>query len=301
MEETYIASAIRHIAPSGRGDIVAVALFERVVSLWDLTTGLQISEFETILDFGGARLALSQEGSACLAAAYTVHGLACYDTPSGRLRWHRKDLKKIQQIAVTPDGHSAYCCFDEGPCQVISVSTGDTTESIRSVRGVWMDSRGYFQLRESRKLAVVNRDKKEVFRFAPESFAVLGAAIGKTRLAISEAGAHVRIFNLSTGQQVVRHTQPENHHVLGMASSPDDSCFYGVQRNYVSGGSNLLFRFNQDSSGHDLIRDLGRSAEFAFCRGGGFVLTSEGDLVECKSGNAVMKLPFPQKKYPKVK
>lgn len=299
MKETYTASAIRHIAPSSHDDMVAVALFEHVVSLWDLTTGLQISEFETILDFGGARLALSQEESACLAAAYNVHGLACYDTPSGRLRWHRKDLKKIQQIAVTPDGSSAYCCFDEGPCQVISISTGDTTESIRSVRGVWVDSRGDFQLRESRKLAVANRDKKEVFRFAPESFGVLDAAMSKTHLAISEAGADVRVFDLSNGQQVVRHAQPENHHVLKLASSPDGPYFYGVQWKYSSGGPKLLFRFSQDSPEQQLIRDLGQTAEIAFCRGGGFLLTSEGEVVDCNSGDTVMRLPFPQKEYPK--
>lgn len=299
MEETFIASAIRHIAPSGRGDMVAVALFEHVVSLWDITTGLQVSEFETILDFGGARLALSQEESACLAAAYNVHGLACYDTPSGRLRWQRKDLKKIQEIAVTPDGSSAYCSFDEGPCQVISISTGDTTERIRSIRSVWMDSRGEFQLREAHKLIMTNRDGKEVFRFAPESFGVLDAAFSKTHLATSEAGVDVRIFDLSTGQQVVRHTQPKNHHVLRISSSPDDSCFYGVQRDYVSGGPSLLFRFNQDSARHDLIRNLGRPAVIAFCREGGFLLTSEGELIDCKSGNTVMYLPFPQKEYPK--
>jgi len=298
-KETYTASAIRHLAPSAHGDMVAVALFERVVSLWDLTTGAQISEFETILDFGGARLALSQEESACLAAAYNFHGLACYDTPSGRLRWQRKDLKKIQQVVVTPDGSSAYCCFDEGPCQVISISTGETTESIRSLRGVWMDLGGEYQFHESRKLSVVNRDKKEAFRFDPESFGVLAAAISKTHLAISESGTDVRVFDLSSGEQVVRHVQPQNHHVLELSPSPDSPLFYGVQWKYQNGGSKLLLRFSPDGPESDVIRNLGQPAVVAFCRGGRDLLTSEGDVVDCRSGNTMLRLPFPQKQYQK--
>ena len=70
MKNTYTASAIRHIAPARDGNLVAVGLFERTVSIWNLATGKRISEFETVLGSSPYRLALSREESACLAAAW---------------------------------------------------------------------------------------------------------------------------------------------------------------------------------------------------------------------------------------
>jgi WD40 repeat protein len=247
-EETYIASAIRHIAPAHYGEIVATALFEKTVSLWDTSTGNRVSEFETILSFGGTRLALSRAEGACLAAAYKIHGLACYNTPIGKLRWQRKDLKKIQQIVVKPDEKYVYCCFDEGSCQLIEVATGKTTERIRGLRRIWLDSRYGFQLRKSSNLSVVDSSGKQSFKIEPNSFAVLDAAFSKNNLAISEAGADVRIFDLSSGQEVLRYAQPRNHHILELSSSAHGPAFYGVQWNYNDGGPKSLLRFSPEPS-----------------------------------------------------
>ncbi|MCB9421792.1 MAG: WD40 repeat domain-containing protein [Ardenticatenaceae bacterium] len=298
-KETYIASAIRHIAPSYNGEIIAAALFEQTVSLWNISNGLQVSEFETILDFGGSRLALSHVECACLTAAYHVHGLACYGTPTGELRWQRKELKKIQQIVITPNGRDAYCCFEEGPCQILDVSTGETTERIRGLRYVWLDPQSAFQLRKSNKLAVVDWNGKQAFQIKPDSFAVLDAVFSKKQLALSESGANVRIFDLASGREVVRHVQPKNHHVLELSFSEYDSMFYGVQWNYHNGGPKLLLRFNPESTETEVVRDLGRPAVVAFCQGGTHLLTSEGDVINCQTGEMVIRLTFPQKEYPK--
>jgi WD40 repeat protein len=298
-EQTYMASAIRHLAQSAGGDIIAAALFEHTVSLWDISTADRIAEFETILDFGGTRLALSQSEGACLTAAYHIHGLACYSTPAGNLRWQRKDLKKIQQIAVTSDGYRVYCCLEEGSCQIVDISTGVTIDRIRGLRRVYVDSHDAFRLHESSKLSVVDRNGKQRFRIEPDSFAVLDAAFSETFLLISESGADVRMFDLSSGKEVIRHRQPKNHHVLELSFAAGDTVFYGVQWNYNNGGPKCLLRFSPDTPEFDVIRDIGEPAEVVFCHGGRHLLTSEGNVIECKSGKTVMTLPFPQKEYPK--
>ena len=288
-----------HLATSADGDILAAALFEHTVLLWNTTTGDCISQFETVLDFGGIRLALSEAESACLAAAYYVHGLACYDTPSGALRWQRCDLKKVQQIVVTADGRHAYCCLEDRPCQIVSISNGETTDKLRGVRGIWIDTQSGLQLHESAKLTVVDGQKK-VFRIVPDSFAVLDASFSHNRLAVSESGADVRIFDLSSGHEVLRHTQPKNHHILELSSVPDDSVFHGVQWNYNEGGHKLLLRLSADAEESEIIRDLGEPAEVSFCHGGRWLVTSEGGLIDCRSGETLRRFDFPQAEYPRA-
>lgn len=297
MKETYTGSAIRHLATTADGDIIAAALFVRTVSLWNLLTGTRVSEFDTVLDFGGKRLALSQTESACLSAAYKIHGLACHETPFGRLRWQRRDLKKVQQILVTPDGCSVYCCRDEGPCEVVSISTGETTNRIRGLRYVWIDARDIVQLRKTSDGAVVCRDQGVAFRIVLNSFAILDAVISESHVTISEAGGDVRIFSLTTGKEVLRHTQPEGYHILSLSLSPDASGFYGVQWKYDTGGQKLLLRFSFDSPESEVVRDLGKPSETVFCHRGRHLLTSEGDLVDCQSGDIATRLAFPMMEY----
>jgi WD40 repeat protein len=297
MKETYTASAIRHLATARDGNIVAVGLFERTVSIWNMATGKRISQFETVLGCGGTSLALSQEESACLAAGWR-RGLACYDVPSGVMRWRRKDLKQIGQVVIAPGGRHAYCCCEKGPCHVFTVATGETTERLRGVRKVWVDSTDGLRLQESSTLTVVDRFGKKLFGITPSSFAVLDASFSRRYLAISESGSDVRIFDLSSGREVARHVQPKNHHVLWLSAFPGGPLFHGVQWHYQTGGPRRLFRFRADPSDPELIADLGEPAEVAFCRRGRHVLTSEGDLIDCRSGRTMRRLDFPQTAYP---
>ena len=240
MTNTYLASAIRHVAPARDGNIVAVGLVERTVLIWNMATGKRISEFETVLGLGGTQLAVSQEESACLAAGWR-RGLACYDVPSGAMRWRRKDLKQIGRVVIAPDGRHAYCCCGKGPCHVFTVATGGTTERLRGVRQVWVDSTEGFRLQESSTLTVTDRFGKKLFGIIPSSFAVLDASFSRRYLAISEAGSDVRIFELSSGREVVRHVQPKNHHVVQLSAYPGGLLFHGVQWHYQTGGPQRLF------------------------------------------------------------
>ncbi|OQW30427.1 MAG: hypothetical protein A4E20_16590 [Nitrospira sp. SG-bin2] len=74
---------------------------------------------------------------------------------------------------------------------------------------------------------------------------------------------------------------------------------YGVQWNYQCGGPKSLLRFRLNSIEADVIYNLGESAEFTFCEGGKYILSSEGDLVDCAMGKVVGRLPFPKVEYSK--
>ena len=88
-------SAIRHLAACDGGSLIAAAHFESKVQIWDWHDARQIGELETILDFGGRRLALAAGGSICITGSWT-QGLAAYLVPNGECLWRRSDLVRVQ-------------------------------------------------------------------------------------------------------------------------------------------------------------------------------------------------------------
>lgn len=63
---------------SSTGRRVVFGAFEHSVVVMDLVSGALSPVLETTFDFGGKRLALSDELDGLLAAAYHVHGLGFY-------------------------------------------------------------------------------------------------------------------------------------------------------------------------------------------------------------------------------
>jgi hypothetical protein len=97
---------IRHISTSNKGSRIALAEFEKVVQIFDILEKKMISEFETILDFGGRRVAINNNGEICICASYEKNLLCGYETANGRKIWQREDIKKIQSVRMlsTNDG-----------------------------------------------------------------------------------------------------------------------------------------------------------------------------------------------------
>jgi hypothetical protein len=58
----YAILDIRHISTSLSGHTIALAEFEKRVQIFDINSLHIISEFDTVLDFGGQRLAISEDG-----------------------------------------------------------------------------------------------------------------------------------------------------------------------------------------------------------------------------------------------
>jgi hypothetical protein len=99
--------------------------FESRIQIWSWRTRQQLSEFETILDFGGRRLALTPDGGVCIAGSFH-HGLAAYSVPEGRVLWHRRDLRKVQLVTLSASGREIYCGVDGPSVQIIEAETGSS-------------------------------------------------------------------------------------------------------------------------------------------------------------------------------
>jgi hypothetical protein len=126
-----LASSIRHLAITDECSIVAAALFEKTVQIWSWKTGKQLGEFQTMLDFGGKRLALTPDGAACIVGAWGQRGrgprgLAAYSVPDGKVIWNRVEIDHIQYVKVSGSGQEIYCGVEGSSAYIIDVATGET-------------------------------------------------------------------------------------------------------------------------------------------------------------------------------
>lgn len=284
---------IRHVATSWSGSVIAAGEFERTVHVWDLAAARQLATFDTILDFGGTRLAITGDGKNCIAAAYHVEGVAAYSTSDGTETWRRKDLKKVQTVRVSLDERRVYCCFDEKSCQVLNRDTGKTMKTWAGVRDVWENPYQPVMLLEKRALVLQSPDERKITTVARETFAVLCVAFAPGLVCVSESGGPLRCLDTQTGEEHWRFAE-KGQHFLTLAFAEKAEAFVGVCWPYERGGSFRLLRFEPGSGQASVVTDLGQSGEFAFCQRGTRLLSSDGSVIDSATGRRESVLAFPE-------
>jgi hypothetical protein len=289
--------SIHHLASNTSTTRIAAARFERRVDVWDVATTTRVGSFQTILDYGGQRLAIRPDGRQIVAGAYTRNGVACYDAVSGALQWNRKDLKRVQYLAYSADGYRVLCAADGGPARALDADTGGdvarwrgTTELVESPFQPWL-------LLHRKNLDVTSFTGELVARIPRETFAALDVAFAPEHLAISESGGAVRCFHLPSGRCLWRYAPPQGHHVLQLAALATRNRFAGVIWPYKQGGPKRLVHFRDDGR-PEVIAILGTVPETTFVESLGVIVLSDGRVVDVASGDARDRLPFEDARAP---
>lgn len=290
-----IRSAIRHLATSRSGNILLAAEFEQKVYVWDVDTGNQILYFGTILDFGGSRLALSEQKNVCIAGSYRKKSVASYSLIDGSSIWEHKVKKGVQMIRISPCESKTYCCLDEGPCQVFDTNTGELLEKINGVRDVAFDPYNNRTLFIKKKLELHDGQGKNIQQISRETFAVLDIAFGPHHIAISESTGNVRFFPVDDLSKNTVYKPPEKHHVLKLSYSENTNNFLGVQWAYETGGNPSLIKLNALSGEAEEVTTLIDAGKTVFCKLGTYLITSAGNMVQTTSGSIDKTLKFPQR------
>jgi WD40 repeat protein len=293
------ASAIRCMAASKRSPRVAAALFESQVQIWDLEAGKLKNEFETVFSFGGSRLTLGPLGERCIAAGWKAGkhgGVACYDTNTGRLIWHRQDLKQTQRVRFSPEGESAWCVPNSGPTKLLDAANGETLDALTGVRDI-------FDSAYSAELLLVKRERNYILRKEKTlqiprlTFAILDVAFGPQSLAISESGGPVRCIDSSTGNELWRQSPGKQIHYLRVWYRPADRNFYGVQWDFKTGSFRSLVRLDADSGKPTVVCYL-NSWEEVYCTKSDRLITSNGEVLSLSDRKPLHRLQFPETDYP---
>ncbi len=281
--------AIRHLATSWSGVIAALAEFEHRVHVVDLTTGIHLSTFNTILDFGGRRLSITSDGTNVVAAAYHVEGIAAYSTADGTEIWRRKDLKKAQHIRFSLDDDKIFCGFERKTFAVLRRATGKTITTMRGVKDIWESPFESIRLLEKLTLVLETNDSRKLASIPRATFAVLSAAFAPGLVCVSESTGPVRCLDTSSGQERWRLAIPDQH-FLEVAYNENAASFVGVCWPYQRGGPHRLIRFGSNSGAVTELGELGSQSNLnpttASCLRGSCFLLSDGRVVDSPSVGA---------------
>lgn len=299
-------SAIRHLAITDESTIVAAALFEKTVQIWSWKTGQQLGEFQTMLDFGGRRLALTPDGSACIVGAWGQRGdggrgLAAYSIPDGGILWNRTDIRHTQCVRVSGSGREIYCGVEGSSAHIIETATGATLGRVRSASEIIGSRYASHQLIVQKKRYSVRGGSE--FEIQPASFALLDAAFSPEAVCLSEPknAMHpreeiggIRMIDLVTGETQWHLDLGSNH----LAFNSADQKFYCVAVARMAPHNRSLIRLAGSLLECDQILSLGRGWEEAFSPSGQVLVTAQGDVYESSTGTLLSHLDFPQRDYP---
>lgn len=277
--------SVRHVVAAERASRVALGQFKRTVEVWDLRPVRRVAKFETVLDFGGRRLVLSDGGDVLVAAAYHRFGVAAYAADTGMLLWQRRDIKRSQYLSVSHSSRIVYVGVEGGPCLALSLDDGTQARQLRGVRDIVESPYDSLALLDqARPIVAAGSGLERLFAVERTTFAFLATAFSRTHIAISEAGGSVRCIALNSGQVAWTFAPPDGVHCLQLAYCEDVAAFVGVLWPFVNGGEKELVVFDGAGGVHEMRR-IKSSAEECFCNSNSGLLTSDRMLINLGSND----------------
>jgi outer membrane protein assembly factor BamB len=278
---------IRHISTSFSGQTIALAEFEKRVQIFDMNFLQIISEFDTILDFGGQRLAISEDGKICICGCWERHGICAYETKTGKLIWQRKDLKKVQHIHILyADNSKFFAQFEVGASRTFDINSGLEIDKVSGAK--YLFNSKYLEIDiidKSNKIQVIDRKTKKIkANIERQSFATLDLAIADNCLAISESGGPMSCYDIQSGEIKWRIPINEDGHFLRVTFNYELNSFIGVSWPFLKGGNKKLKYINKDNGLIEKEMTINCPTETEFALNGNVLVTSDREIIDLKSG-----------------
>ncbi len=274
----------RHVVSSSTGRRILFAAFKHSVLVGDVVRGTLSARLETTFDFGGRRLALSDELDAVLAAAYHVHGLALYSCNTGRELWRRRNIKKVQRIALSGDGLAAYCGREGAPLAVVDLRTGETIRVVRGAQALHDSRYDGVQFLDGTRPQVLESAGRRRFFVDRTTFAFLHVTFAPGLLAVSESGGPVRCLDIASGHERWRYQPTTGRHVLRLGYREAEPSLLGVEWSFEKGGAKRFLRWSLDSGALIGSRDIGEPVDCCFALAGEVIATTRGEVLDVATG-----------------
>jgi WD40 repeat protein len=280
---------IRHISTQFNSNVIAVAEFEKTVQIVDVLNQVVISEFETILDYGGRRLAISEDSQSCICGSWARYGICCYDINTGSLIWQRKDLKKVQHIqTLRSDTNIVFAQFNTGASRLLNINDGS---DVKKMPGVKLYFESKFQpidiYDKSTKIEIIDRQTSLVkLQIDHRSFATLDIAFSPGSFLISEAGGPVSCYDIENGKLKWRWRKNEEEHYTNVGFNEDLGIYVCLSHPFEPHDKKIIYIDCQSGQIKHQI-NIKRPLVTKFLLDSQFVLTSERDLMSVKTGNII--------------
>lgn len=143
-------------------DYMLCTFFEKVVDVYETNNWKQIKSINTLLDFGGNRIAFSiSKKLFCCANFY--QGIAVYELETGNELWADKTLKAVQSVFLS----TQYIFLHNEKKQVIilSIEDGKSLHLVEKVIGIYKTQNEnvfILQTRTELKLLQIDNNKPEI-------------------------------------------------------------------------------------------------------------------------------------------
>jgi outer membrane protein assembly factor BamB len=280
---------IRHIATSFNGPVIALAEFEKRVQIFDINRLDTIAEFDTILSFGGRRLAIAANGEICICGCWARHGICAYDTTTGKLIWQRKDLKKVQRIQILQvDETKIFTSFERGASRIIDINTGADIDKISGARLLFNSKYAPVDIVDkSGKTQVVDRSTgKTKLSMQSQSFATLDIAFAENSVAISEVAGPLSCYSIhGFGKPLWRLPMDKDGHLSRISYNEQLNMFVGVSLTSSSKERPRKLKYiNKDNGTIEKELAINRPIEAEFALNGQVLITSDREIINVETG-----------------
>lgn len=265
------------------------------MQIWNVETKRRITELNTTLDFGGDRLAISRDGRHCGVGAYHTHGVALYETKDGTEVWRRKDRKKVQCIRISKDDKSVLCGFSDKDFEILNLESGKSELTLQGVDDVFesvYDDVLVIDGKDRGDFILVDSEYKKIASVRRTTFAALDFAFAPQKICVTQSTGSIHCYDINSGNQQWVYKPGNGIHALTIAYNEQHQIFSAITWPYKSGGDHQLITLSPDEGDAMTIDTISNACEFAFCRKGSLLITSDGKLRDIASGDVHGILDF---------
>lgn len=273
--------------------------FKSPIVIWDFAARKKIIEFKSCLQFGGERLAISNDGTLCAVGAYHRHGIVMHRVEDGSVLWQRKDLKKVQHLKFNPDGSLLLAVIQDRGGHVLDSRTGATVRKIRgcdevasspyeTVEGVAYRNRGFglVSLSTGKRFANLTLDGKEPV--------ILDAVFSPDKVFVSEMRGPVSAYSTATGGLLWRYHPGDRGHFVTLGFGEETSTLWCILWHWNRRDPHLIGLCSEDG---EVVCDLSSDVyDSSFAFRGRRMITEQGEVYDLTNpANPVVlyRLEFP--------
>ena len=270
-----MAMQLRDIQVSPNGRFIIGATWEKQLLITNALT-LETTSFPCDRwDVGGSRVLVADDGARFFTGAYHVHGVTAWRFPGPAELWQRKDLKKVQHLALSSDGALLLASLEGRGTFLLRANSGMGCGHWRGVTSVIPGPEGLFA-RAGRRLDLCVSDGTVIGAAPRNTFGVLAGAFGASLVCISEAAGPVSFFATASFQEVWRYVPPAGSHVLEVGFRARTNTFVGIQWEYANGGPYRIIELAPSRQAAFDLRVRSADGDVAFCLGAESLYTASG-------------------------
>ncbi len=287
------------------------------VDVIEVANGRRLACHKTILNCGGQRLAISDDTRHFIAGSWghpDGGGVACYETNTGHLVWHSRNLKSPQLLSYEPTSDSWLISLDKGGTFFINRMTGkikfQLRGSFRNLLGFTkdeclIDARSTIERVDPRSGVVVGKLKvPRMFEWVAgktkwgtedrvmaasrtndlysnterKRLSILDGDAANDCLVVAHVGGALQCFSLLSGKMVWETLPPLYSNFLTVGIATSTKHVWAVCRNLQHGSPVelwcLALRDGSIHSKNTWPDSMGRSG--VFCNGGSYFVDGMG-------------------------